>query len=130
MSSWELWTEPTKIGHIFRKQSTFQKISFIKVDLLFKYSLQKKNEKYSVDFWCRKMTLTVQILQTFKRLFIILVCLTMIWFSKKTLFSIYADMVWCPTWSKNLGRYLAQGISYAIYYIIDPPFNIICNSSI
>ena len=40
--------ELTKIGHIFRKQSTyiknqsFQKISLIKVDLLVKYSLQKK----------------------------------------------------------------------------------------
>ena len=34
-------TEPTKIWQIFRKQS-FQKISFVKVDLLIKYSLQKK----------------------------------------------------------------------------------------
>ena len=25
---------------------------------------------------------------------------------KKCLFSIHADVVWCPTWSKNLGRYL------------------------
>ena len=25
---------------------------------------------------------------------------------KKCLFSINADMVWCPTWSKNHGRYL------------------------
>ena len=45
----ELWTEPTKIGHIFRKQSTYfknqssQKISFVKVDLLLvQYSSQKK----------------------------------------------------------------------------------------
>ena len=33
----KLWTAPTKIRHIFRKQSTlksFQKISFLKVDLL------------------------------------------------------------------------------------------------
>ena len=37
-----LWTEPTKIGHIFKKQS-FQKKSFKKVNLLAKYSLQKKN---------------------------------------------------------------------------------------
>ena len=33
----KLWTEPTKIGHIFRKQSTLK----IKV---FKYSLQKKKK--------------------------------------------------------------------------------------
>ena len=43
----KLWTVPTKIGHISRKQKYFkiqgfQKISFIKVDLLVKYSLQKK----------------------------------------------------------------------------------------
>ena len=42
----KLWTEPTKIGHISRKQSnlkqSFHKISFIKVDLLVKYSSEKK----------------------------------------------------------------------------------------
>ena len=86
-----LWTEPTKIGYIFRKQSTyfknqsFQNISFIKVDLLVKYSSEKKNQKDLVDFWCRKMTLKVQILQTLRRLFIILVGLTMTWFSEKML---------------------------------------------
>ena len=57
-------------------------------------------------FWCWKMTLKVQILQSLRRLFIILVGLTMIWFSKKCLFLIYAYVVWCPTWSKNLGRSL------------------------
>ena len=47
----KLWTEPTKIGHIFRKQSTtlkikvFKKISFIKVDFLVKYFLQKKKSE-------------------------------------------------------------------------------------
>ena len=40
----KLWTEPTKIGHIFRKQK-FQKNSFIKVDLLVNYSLQKKKSE-------------------------------------------------------------------------------------
>ena len=32
------------------KNPSFQKISFIKVDLLVKYSLQKKNQKDQVDF--------------------------------------------------------------------------------
>ena len=44
----KLWTEPTKIGHIFRKQSTlkvFLKISLVKVDFLVKYSLQKKKSE-------------------------------------------------------------------------------------
>ena len=44
----KLWTEATKIGHIFRNQSmyfknqSFQKISFIKVDLLVKYIPHRK----------------------------------------------------------------------------------------
>ena len=54
----KLWTETTKIGHIFRKQSATLKI---KVNLLVKYALQKKNNKALVDFWCRKMTLKVHI---------------------------------------------------------------------
>ena len=47
----KLWTKSTKIGYIFRKQSkyfenqSFQKISFIKVDLLVKYSSQKKKSE-------------------------------------------------------------------------------------
>ena len=42
----KLWTELTKIGHIFRKQSTLKiKVSFIKVDLLVKYSSQKKKSE-------------------------------------------------------------------------------------
>ena len=53
----KLGIELTKIGHIFRKQSTFknpnfQKVSLFKVDLLVNYSSQKKkkNQKDSVDF--------------------------------------------------------------------------------
>ena len=92
----KLWTEPTKISHIFRKQLTLKikklKISFIKVDLIVKYSSQKKNQNYLVDFWCQKMTLKVQILQTLRRLFIILVGLTMIWFSEKMLIS--SNNIW------------------------------------
>ena len=60
------------------------------------------------DSRCQKMTLKVQILQTLKRLFVILVWQ---WHDlvKKCLFSIYADVVWCPTWLKNLERYLIKG---------------------
>ena len=46
---------------------------------------RKKNQKDSVGFWCRKMTLKVQILQTLRSLFIIFVGLTMTWFSDKML---------------------------------------------
>ena len=53
------------------------------------------------------MTLKLRILRSFTRLFIILVSLTRSLFSEKMLiFNIYTDVVWCPTWSKNLGRYL------------------------
>ena len=31
---------------------------------------------------------------------------------KKCLFPIYADVVWCPEWSKNLGRYLLASSSH------------------
>ena len=79
----KLWTELS-----WQKLGTFLEnkvLSFIKVDLLVKYSSQKKNQKDSFDFWCQKMTLNVQILQTLRRLFIILVGLTMTWFSEKLL---------------------------------------------
>ena len=46
---------------------------------------EKKIQKDSIDFWCWKMTLKVQILQSLRRLFIILVGLTMTWFSEKML---------------------------------------------
>ena len=51
------------------------------------------------------MTLKVQILQTMRRLFIILIGLT--WFSeKKCSFSIFGAVSWCPTWLNNLGWYV------------------------
>ena len=58
------------------------------------------------------MTLKEQILHTLRRLFIILVGLTMTWFSGKMLISIDAYVVWCPTWSKKLGRYLLCSRTY------------------
>ena len=54
------------------------------------------------------MTLKVWILRCSRRLFIILVSLTMTWFSEKCLSPIDAYMVSCPTWSKNLGRTLRK----------------------
>ena len=44
----KLWTEPTKIRHIFRKQS-FQKISFIKIDLPVGWFLMPKNDFESTN---------------------------------------------------------------------------------
>ena len=40
---------------------------------------------------------------------------------KKCLFSIYVDVVWCPTWSENLGRYVAylQKTRKSIWSIIN-----------
>ena len=67
------------------QKSKFSKKLFIKVDLLVKYFLQKKNHKDSVDFWWWKMTLKVKILQTLRRLFIMLVGLMMTWFRKEML---------------------------------------------
>ena len=52
------------------------------------------------------MTLKVRILICLRRLFIILVSLTMTSFSEKCLFPLDAYMVSCPTWSKNLGQIL------------------------
>ena len=40
----KLWTEPKKLGTFF-ENNVHQKISFIKVDLLVKYSSQKKNSE-------------------------------------------------------------------------------------
>ena len=69
----------------------------------------EKNQKDSVDF-CRKMTLKVQILQTLRRLLILLVGLKMTWFSEKCWCPrpIYAYVVWCPPWAKNLARSLPR----------------------
>ena len=42
------------------------------------------------------------------------------WFSKKCLFSIYAGMIWCPTWSKSFGRYLMNVYleMYVLYILV------------
>ena len=97
MSQNDFITRPTKIsrqkfGTFLEKKDfinrSFQKISFIKVDLLVKYSSEKKNQKDSIGFWCWKVTLKVQFLQILRmlfNLFIILVGLTMTWFSEKML---------------------------------------------
>ena len=52
------------------------------------------------------MTLKVRILTCLSRLFIILVSLAMTWFCEKMLISTRCILVWCPTWSKNLGQTL------------------------
>ena len=48
---------------------------------------RKRNQKDSFEFSCWKVTLKVQILQSLRRLFIIIVGLTMTWFSEKMLIS-------------------------------------------
>ena len=62
------------------KSQSIQKISLVKVDLLVKFSSQKKSSE-------RFRTLKVRIFQSLRRLFIILVGLTMTWFSEKMLIS-------------------------------------------
>ena len=88
----KLWTKPTKIGHIFRKQSTlkikvFKKISFIKFDVPVKYSSQKFFLERFDQFRHWKMTLKLRILRSLTMLFIILVGLTMSLFSDEMLIS-------------------------------------------
>jgi hypothetical protein len=56
------------------------------------------------------MTLKLKFLRSLTRLFIMLVSLTMSLFSEKCLLPIDAFVIWCPTWSKNLGRSLAKKI--------------------
>ena len=52
---------PLSVLKVFSNQS-YQNMTIIKVALLFKYSsTKKKNEKDSVNFWHRKMTLKVRI---------------------------------------------------------------------
>ena len=58
-----------------------------------------------LDFRHWKMTLKLKILRSLTRLFIIVVSSL---FSEKCLFPINALLVWCPTWSKSLGRSLLQ----------------------
>ena len=93
-------TELTKIGHIFRKQSTLE----IKVFEHFTYKswspiqiffTEKKWERYGWflmpknDFECTNFANFVEVVYNFGRYDDDM---------KKCLFSIYADMVWCPTW--------------------------------
>ena len=76
----------------------------MKVVILFEYSsffLEWFNQ-----FLTQKNDFTVQILRCSRRLFIILVSLTMTRFSEKCLFPLDAYIFLCPTWSKNLGRTL------------------------
>ena len=60
------------------------------------------------QFLTQKITLKLRILRCSRRLFIILVSLTMTWFREKCLFPLDTYMVSCPTWSKNLGRTLLK----------------------
>ena len=63
---------------------SFQKISFIKVDLLFKYSSEKKKfRKIRLIFDAKKWIWKYKFCKTLRRLLIILVGLTMKWFSEK-----------------------------------------------
>ena len=66
----KLWTVPTKIRHIFRKQNTLK----IKVDLLVKYSLQKKkSERFGwflmpkIDFESTNFANFVEVVHNFGR---------------------------------------------------------------
>jgi hypothetical protein len=87
----KLWKEPTKNGHIFNKvlqKSKFSKKKLLmKVGFLVQYSSQKTDWKDSTNFQHWKMTLKIRILRCSRRLFIILVSLTVTLFSEKMLIS-------------------------------------------
>ena len=68
---------------------------------------RKKNRKDSTNFRHWKMTLKFRILRSLIRLFIMLISLKMSLLGEQILFPIDTLVVWCPTWSKNLGRSLA-----------------------
>ena len=105
MSSWDLpklWTTPTKIGHIgyFNNQS-FQKSSFIKVDTLVDYFSQEKNsERFSWflkpknNFDHTNFANFEEVVHNFGRSDD-----DMVYWKNAYIQYIYADMVWCPTWS-------------------------------
>ena len=84
----KLSIEPTKIGHIFRKQSTLKIKVFIykswSPSLIF---FTEKKWKDSINFSHWKMTLKIRNLRCSRRLFIILVSLTVTLFSEKMLIS-------------------------------------------
>ena len=89
----KLWTEPTRIGHIFRKLSIlkikiFKNIFLLKVSLIVQYSSQKVFFcKDTINFPHWKMTLKIRILKCSRRLLIILVSMTVTLFSEKMLIS-------------------------------------------
>ena len=56
------------------------------------------------------MTLKVRILQFLTKLLIILVGLTMTWYIEKWWFLLGSCLVSCAKWTKNLERYLIQGL--------------------
>ena len=64
-----------------------------------------------------KLTFKLRILRSLTRLFIILVSLMRSLYSEKCLFPKGALVVWCPTWSKNLGRSLIW-LSYDCWVLI------------
>ena len=85
----KLCTEPRKIAHIFRKQSTLKKISKYFIFKSWYPSLifftEKKIQKFPLVFDAEKKKLKVQILQSLRRLFIILIGLIMTWFNEKVI---------------------------------------------
>ena len=62
----KLWTESTKIGHIFKKQSFQKKIIYKSWSPSQIFCTEKKVQKDSVDFWCQKMPFKVQIFANFE----------------------------------------------------------------
>ena len=77
-------------------------------------SQKQKNQKDSVDFWCRKNDFEStnivnfeEVVHNFGRSD-----------NEKGLFSIYEKaVVWCPTWLKNLGPYLIKPLLHAKVYL-------------
>jgi len=104
----------SKFSEIFIDKSLSSKQIFFTVFFFWK-------ELTNFRHW--KMTLILRILRQLTRLFIILVILMMSLFSEKGLFSIYLLVVWCQTWSKNLGRSLN-----AYSYVCNSVSNILWSS--
>ena len=89
MNSWcQLW----QVGKVWWEWYVFQRMKIVQICLLNEWILVKYSSynffwKDSTNFWHRKMTMKVRILKCLRRLFIILLSLTMTWFSETTLFS-------------------------------------------
>ena len=83
----KLWTEPTNIGHSFLENKVIKKSKFSKHFIYKSWSpsqiffTEKKIRKFLLIFDTKKW-MKVQILETLRRLFMILVGLTMTWFSE------------------------------------------------